>query len=54
MSGGATYLGLLAALRQEELLDEAMRRRHSTEVLRTRRGNRIASLLSRPFRAPKR
>lgn len=54
MSGGASYLGLLAALRQEELLDEATRRRRSTDVIRNRRGSRIASLLSRPFRASKR
>lgn len=51
MSRGATYLGLLAALRQDELLDEAMRRRRSTDVIRHRRTGRISSLLSRAFRA---
>jgi hypothetical protein len=44
MSRGTTYLSLLAALRQEELLEEARRRHRSNEVIR-RRGE--PSLLSR-------
>lgn len=42
MSRGATYLGLLATLRSEELLREAARRRRSTDVVR-RRGPSLAS-----------
>src|SRR6266545_584455 len=38
MSRGATYLGLLANLKQEEMLYEARRRRHSTDEIRQRRG----------------
>jgi hypothetical protein len=34
MSRGATYLGLLATLRQEELLSEAQRRQRATNVIR--------------------
>jgi hypothetical protein len=47
MSRGAGYLGLLAALRQEELLGEAARRRRSTEVIRRRRGQTLASRIRR-------
>jgi hypothetical protein len=54
MSRGATYLGLLAALRQEELLDEATRRQRATSVIRRRRGQTIASRIRRAFRAVKR
>jgi hypothetical protein len=54
MSRGATYLGLLAALRQEELLGEAMRRQRATGVIRRRRNSSLASRLRRAFRAPKR
>ncbi|MGH2455348.1 MAG: hypothetical protein ACRDHD_03730 [Candidatus Limnocylindria bacterium] len=53
MSRGATYLGLLAALRQEELLGEARRRRRATDVIRRRRGQTIVGRLTRAFRAPK-
>jgi hypothetical protein len=50
MSSGATYLGLLAALRQEELLGEAMRRRRSTNVIRRRRGQTLVSRIGRILR----
>lgn len=53
MSRGGTYLGLLAALRQEELLSEAMRRQRSTNVIRRRRGRTVTRLLS-ALRSPKR
>jgi hypothetical protein len=45
MSRGVTYLGLLAALRQEELLGEAMRRQRATNVIRRRRGRSVVTLL---------
>jgi hypothetical protein len=54
MSRGGTYLGLLAALRQEELLGEAMRRQRATSVIRRRRGRAVAHRLLRALRAPKR
>lgn len=54
MSRGATYLGLLAALRQEELLGESMRRRRATSVIRRRRGRTIASRLRQALRVPRR
>ena len=54
MSRGATYLGLLAALRQEELLGESMRRRRATNVIRRRRGRTIASRLRQVMRVPRR
>lgn len=54
MSRGATYLGLLAALRQEELLDEATRRHRATNVIRRRRGQTIASRIRRALRVPRR
>jgi hypothetical protein len=54
MSRGATYLGLLAALRQEELLGESMRRQRATDVIRRRRNQSIATRIRRAFRAPKR
>ena len=50
MSRGATYLGLLAALRQEELLTETARRRRATNVIRRRRGRTIASRLRQAMR----
>lgn len=53
MSRGGSYLGLLAALRQEELLGEAMRRQRSTKVIRPRRGHAMTRLLS-ALRSPKR
>lgn len=54
MSRGTSYLGLLAALRQDELLGEAMRRRRATGVIRRRRGKTIASRLRGAMRIPKR
>jgi hypothetical protein len=54
MSRGATYLGLLAALRQEELLSEAMRRQRATNVIRRHRGQTLAGRIRRALRAPKR
>jgi hypothetical protein len=54
MSRGATYLGLLAALRQEELLGEAMRRQRATDVIRRRRGQTLTSRIRRALRVPKR
>ena len=47
MSRGAGYVGLLAALRQEELLGDANRRRRSTNVIRRRRHTRLLSPLMR-------
>lgn len=54
MSRGASYLGLLAALRQEELLSEAMRRQRATNVIRRRRGQTVATRLRSALRMPKR
>jgi hypothetical protein len=54
MSRGASYFGLLAALRQDELLGDAERRRRSTNVIRRRRNGRFAASLRRVLRAPKR
>ncbi|HSM38345.1 MAG TPA: hypothetical protein VK838_03365 [Candidatus Limnocylindrales bacterium] len=54
MSRGATYLGLLAALRQEELLGDSMRRRRATNVIRRRRERTIASRLRHAMRLPRR
>jgi hypothetical protein len=54
MSRGGTYLGLLAALRQEELLSEAMRRQRATNVIRRRRGQTVASRLRHALRIPRR
>ena len=54
MSRGATYLGLLATLKQEELLGEARRRQRSTDVIRRRRGRTLATRIRRALRAPKR
>jgi hypothetical protein len=54
MSRGASYLGLLAALRQEELLGEAMRRQRATNVIRRRRGRTVASRLRTALRMPRR
>ena len=53
MSRGATYLGLLAALRQEELLGEATRRQRATDVIRRRRGRTLATRIRRAFRTHK-
>jgi hypothetical protein len=54
MSRGATYLGLLATLRQEELLGEATRRQRATNVIRRRRGQTLATRIRRALRATKR
>ncbi len=54
MSRGASYFGLLAALRQEELLGEAMRRQRATNVIRRRRGRTVASRLRPALRLPRR
>jgi hypothetical protein len=50
MSSAKTYLGILATLRQEELLDETMRRRRSTNTIRRRRGETLASRIGRILR----
>jgi hypothetical protein len=49
MSRGATYLGLLATLRSEELLREAERRHRSTDVIRRRRGRSLTSRIRQAF-----
>jgi len=54
MSRGASYFGLLAALRQDELLGDAARRRRSTSVIRRRRNVRLTASIRRVLRAPKR
>jgi hypothetical protein len=54
MSRGASYFGLLAALRQEELLGDAARRQRSTDVIRRRRNGRLAMTLRRVLRGPRR
>ena len=54
MSRGATYLGLLATLRQEELLSEAQRRQRATNVIRRRRGQTLVARFRRALRPVKR
>jgi len=54
MSRGSTYLGLLATLRQEELLSEASRRQRATNVIRRRRGQTLTSRIRRALRTTKR
>jgi len=54
MSRGATYLGLLANLKQEEMLYEARRRTYSTEPIRERRGRSLGSMLLRALRITRR
>jgi hypothetical protein len=54
MSRGATYLGLLATLRQSEMIYEARQRRYSTEPIRPRRGNSLGASLLRALRITKR
>jgi hypothetical protein len=51
MRDGTTYIGLLAALRQQELLDEAQHRHRSTEVIRHRRGPGLVARIGRIFRS---
>lgn len=53
MTRGATYLGLLAALRQEELLSESTRRRRATNVIRRRRHASIGARLREAVRIPR-
>jgi hypothetical protein len=50
MSRGATYLGLLANLKQAEMLYEARQRTHSTEPIRPRRTRSLAASLLRGLR----
>jgi hypothetical protein len=52
MSRGAIYFGI-GVLRQEELLNEAMRRQRSTHAIRRRRGQTIASRIRRALRVNK-
>lgn len=47
MSRDATYLGLLADLRQDELLGEAKRRRQARGVIRDRRHAKLSDRLRR-------
>lgn len=54
MSRGAIYVGLLAALKQDEMLYEARQCRHSTDVIRRRRGRTLGSTLLRMLRITKR
>jgi hypothetical protein len=53
MSRG-TYLGLLANLRQNEILYETRRRTHSTEPIRERDGRSLGASLLRALRITKR
>ena len=50
MSRGARYLGLLANLRQDELLYEAAQRRRSTEPIRAGRSGGIGAAILRVLR----
>lgn len=50
MSRGATYLGLLATLKQDEMLYDARRRQRSTDVIRRRRGRSLGQTLLRALR----
>jgi hypothetical protein len=54
MSRGAIYLGLLANLRQDEMLYEARQRTFSTEPIRPRRDRSLAASLLRAMRITKR
>lgn len=54
MSRGATYLGLLATLRADELLREAAQRQRATSVIRRRGGQTLASRIRRALRSTKR
>jgi hypothetical protein len=53
MSRGPIYLGLLGALRHEELLAEAQRRQRSTEPTRRRRGPTFAGRIRQALRGSK-
>jgi hypothetical protein len=50
MNSPAGYLGLVLSIRQDELLEEARRRRWSTDVIRRRRGQTLASRIGRILR----
>lgn len=50
MSRGATYLGLLATLKQDEMLYEARRRQRPTNAIRPRRERSLAATLLRVLR----
>jgi len=54
MSRGATYLGLLANLKQDEMLYEARQRSHSTEPIRPPRERSLGASLLRALRITKR
>ena len=54
MSRGATYLGLLARLKQDEMLYEARHRSYSTEPIRPRRTGSFTASLLRALRITKR
>ena len=54
MSRGITYLGLIGALRHEDMLADAMRRQRATDTIRRRRGQTLTSRIRRVLRAPKR
>ena len=54
MSRGATYLGLLAALKQDEMLYEVRQRNFRTEPIRPNRGRSLGASLLRALRITKR
>jgi hypothetical protein len=54
MSRGATYLGLLASLKQDEMLYEAHRRTFRTDPIRPNRGRSFGASLLRALRITKR
>jgi hypothetical protein len=53
MSPGGTYIGLLTALHQDEVLDEMRRRRRVTTPIRRRGDGPLAATFRRVFRGPK-
>lgn len=54
MSRGATYLGLLANLRSDEMLYEADQRRRPSHAIRPRRRRSLSATLLRALRITKR
>ena len=54
MSRGLTYLGLIANLRQDDMLYEARQRRYSTEPIRPIRRRSFGAALLRALRITKR
>lgn len=54
MSRGTTYLGLLANLRDDDLLYEASRRQRPTEPIRPRRNFSFGAALLRALRIARR